>query len=501
MPQRLTGGRAVNIADLRRLAERRLPRVVFDYIDGGADAEVTLRDNCAVFDSIVFRPRSAVAQNECNLRVRVLGADLAVPVILAPVGSSRLFWPRGEAVAARAAGAAGTAYVLSTLSGTRLEDVREASSGPCWYQVYLCGGRDVATAAIDRARKAGFSALVVTIDTAVAGLRERDVRNGAKELSSRQPLAMLPRLPQLLARPGWLLDVARDGGIMRFPNVVLPDGPMGYADVGAALEQSAVCWEDLRWIRELWSGPIVIKGVHTDDDARRAVDSGARAIVVSNHGGRQLDGVAASLRVLPEVVAAVGDQVEVLMDGGIRRGGDVAKALCLGARAVLIGRAYAYGLGAAGEAGVTRALEILRSDLTRTLKLLGCPSVSHLDESYLGLPPDWPFRPTSVAPRAKAQNTSSNDHGRERRDVRLEEHESADEQRQDHAVQEHEPQDVPLVPVPARGGARHDDRLRVDHLPHDAAGTVRGSHQSRAQTELFSRDALEASEEDVGRGV
>jgi L-lactate dehydrogenase (cytochrome) len=176
---------------------------------------------------------------------------------------------------------------------------------------------------------------------------------------------------------------------MKFPNIVLPDGPMGYADVGAALEASAVCWDDVRWIREAWDGPIVIKGVHTADDARRAVDAGAQALVVSNHGGRQLDGVAATLRVLPEVVQAVGGQVEILLDGGIRRGSDVVKAVCLGARAVLVGRAYAYGLGAGGHAGVTRAIEILRAGIVRTLKLLGCPSVSALDRSFVGVPAGW----------------------------------------------------------------------------------------------------------------
>jgi L-lactate dehydrogenase (cytochrome) len=389
MANAMSAPRVVNVADLRRLAKRRLPRVVFDYIDGGADAEVTLRENCAAFESLAFRPRSAVALPNCDLRVKVLGTELALPVMLGPVGSSRMFWPLGEAVAARAAGRAGTGYVLSTLSGTRLEEVKGATAGPCWYQVYLCGGRDVASAAIERAKAAGYGALVVTVDTPVAGLRERDVRNGAKELSSRRPLAMLPRLPQLLARPRWLIDLVSDGGLMQFPNIVLPDGPMGYADVGAALEQSVVCWDDLIWIRELWNGPIVIKGVHTDDDARRAIDAGASAVVVSNHGGRQLDGVAASVRVLPEVVAAVRGQVEILMDGGIRRGGDVAKALCLGARAVLIGRAYAYGLAAGGEAGVTRALEILRADLMRTMKLLGCGSVRELDPSYLAIPAGW----------------------------------------------------------------------------------------------------------------
>jgi L-lactate dehydrogenase (cytochrome) len=337
----------------------------------------------------MFRPRSAVRTPQPQIGVTVLGASLGVPMLLAPVGSSRMLWPRGEAVASKCAGDAGTVYVLSTLSGTRLEEVRAASVGPCWYQLYLCGGRDVASAGIERARAAGYSALVVTIDTAVAGQRERDPRNRTKDLLSADLFRRLPALPQILRHPGWLLDVVNDGGLMAFPNVVLPTGPMPYADVAAALEQSVVCWDDLQWIRDLWNGPVVIKGVHTGDDARRAVDQGADAIVVSNHGGRQLDTVAPTLRVLPEVVAAVRGQVEILFDGGIRRGGDVVKALCIGARAVLIGRAYAYGLAAGGEAGVTRALDILSADIVRTMKLLGCASVADLDESFVSMPSDW----------------------------------------------------------------------------------------------------------------
>src|ERR1700730_12483943 len=362
--------RVLNIADLRRLAERRVPRVVFDYIDGGADDEVTLRGNARAFDALMFRPRCAVALPQVDIRTSVMGARLDLPLILAPVGSSRMLHPRGEALAAHAAGAAGTAYVLSTLSGTNMEEVRAASPGPVWYQVYLVGGRTVATAMLERVRKAGFTALVVTIDTPVAGMREKDLRNGTKELLSRGP-SMLPYLPQMLARPRWLAGMLADGGLMKFPNVLLPEGPMPYSDVGRALEQSVVRWEDLGWIRDLWKAPIMVKGVHTADDARRAVDAGADALVVSNHGGRQLDGVAPSLRVLPEVVGAVNGRIEILVDGGIRRGSDIVKAMCLGARAVLVGRAYAYGLAAAGEAGVARAIEILRNDVVRKLKLLG----------------------------------------------------------------------------------------------------------------------------------
>jgi isopentenyl diphosphate isomerase/L-lactate dehydrogenase-like FMN-dependent dehydrogenase len=380
--------RVVNIADLRRLAERRVPRVVFDYIDGGADDEVTLRGNARAFDALTFRPRCAVVTPSVDIHATVMGARLELPFILAPVGSSRMFYPRGEALAAHAAGVAGTAYVLSTLSGTNMEEVRAASTGPVWYQVYLVGGRRVATAMLERVRKAGFTALVVTIDTPVAGMREKDLRNGTKELLTRGP-SMLPFLPQMLARPRWLAGMLLDGGLMRFPNVLLPEGPMPYSDVGRAREQSVVCWNDLGWIRDLWKGPIMVKGVHTADDARRAVDAGADALVVSNHGGRQLDSVAPSLRVLPEVVAAVNGRIEILVDGGVRRGSDIVKAMCLGARAVLVGRAYAYGLAAAGEAGVARAIEILRNDVVRTLKLLGCRSVAELDRSYVDVPKDW----------------------------------------------------------------------------------------------------------------
>ena len=392
----------VNIEDLRRAARRRLPRVVFDYIDGGAEGEITLRENCGAFDALTFRPRSAVATPPSDLRTTVLGTTLALPFMLAPVGSSRMFYPRGEEHAARAAGAAGTAYTLSTLSGCRLEDVKRATNGPAWYQLYLVGGRDCALATMGRAKSVGFTALVVTIDTPVAGLRERDVRNGSKELLTRRLLPSLPFLPQMLARPRWLAGFLGDGGLMKFPNIILADGPMLYADVATALEQSTVTWRDLSWIRDAWKGPIVVKGVHTADDARQAVDNGADALVVSNHGGRQLDGVKATIRVLPEVVSAVGDQVEILLDGGIRRGSDVVKALCLGARAVLIGRAYAYGLGAAGEAGVARAIEILRTDVVRTLKLLGCPSVAELDDSYVDVPPEW----TTPAVRLKPDTTT-----------------------------------------------------------------------------------------------
>lgn len=368
-----------------------MPRVVFDYLDGGAEGEVTLRENCRAFEQVTFRPRHAVAFPNCDLRTRVLGLDLSLPFLLAPVGYSRVMHPGGECAAARAAGKAGTGYILSTLSGHRLEDVKAASTGPVCYQLYLVGGREeVAERTVERARTAGCAALVVTIDTAVAGLRERDLRNGMVPLLGGNPFSKLPYVSQVLSRPRWLWNFLLDGGVPPLANVVLADGkPMPLIDVGAALAAAAVTWEDLRWLRKAWPGPIVVKGVLTAEDARRAADEGAAAVVVSNHGGRQLDCVSPTLRALPEVVAAVGDKTEVLMDGGIRRGGDIVKAICLGARAVLIGRAYAYGLAAAGEAGVTRAIQILTADVERTLRLLGCASIRELDRSYVEVPPEW----------------------------------------------------------------------------------------------------------------
>ena len=378
--------RAVNIADLRLMAQRRLPKPIFDYVDGGAEDEVTLRENRRAFEEVTFRPRHGVAVPEVDLRTRVLGQDMALPVLLAPVGYCRMFHPKGEVAAARAAGEAGTAYILSTASGHPLEDVKGATRGPAWFQLYLTGGREAGIDALTRARAAGFSVLVITIDTYVIGMRERDHHNHTSVLLGDNPFAKIPYLPGILAHPGWLIDFLLDGGVHTLPNIVTPGvGPMKLRDVGSLIRTSFT-WDDLGWIREVWPGPIVFKGVLTAEDARRAVDAGAAGVVVSNHGGRQLESSPATLRALPEVVAAVDGRAEVLLDGGIRRGTDVIKAICLGARAVLIGRAFAYGLGAAGEAGVARALEIFKADLMRNLKLLGCGSVSALDRSYVNAP-------------------------------------------------------------------------------------------------------------------
>lgn len=376
-------GEAVNIADLRAMARARLPRVVFDYLDGGAEDERTLRDNVRAFRRWNFRPRHGVKLPALDLSVIVMGQTLAWPAMTAPIGYSGLMHRDGEKGVGRAAARAGIASVLSTISGARLEDMA-ATGVPLFMQIYLLGGRAAGEATIARAQGAGVKGLFLTIDTPVGGLRERDVRNGLAQLLGRDLVAKARYLPDILAHPGWVADYLLGARMSHLPNVVIPgQGPLPLIDVASALQRSVVRWDDLPWIRAQWKGPIAIKGVLTGEDARRAIDGGADAVVVSNHGGRQLDGVAAGLDALPEVVAAAGGQCEVLMDGGIRRGGDIVKALALGARAVLLGRASAYGLTAGGEQGVDRALAILQADLTRTMMLLGCASVAQLGATHL----------------------------------------------------------------------------------------------------------------------
>jgi L-lactate dehydrogenase (cytochrome) len=386
----LASPRVVNIKDLRRLARARLPDAVFDYLDGAADDEVTLKDSERAFREVIFKPRFAVATPTCDLGVTVLGHRLDVPSMLGPIGYSRMMHPRGELAASAAAGRHGTAYILSTLSGHKLEDVKAQSPGPTFFQLYLAGGRGAAEAGIARAKAAGYKALFVTLDTPVGGNRERDARNGMKALMGKNPFAQIPYLPNILAHPRWLAAFIADGMIRPFPNVVIPgSGPLAAIDVASALESAQVSWTDLKWIREQWNGPIVMKGVMTAEDAKRSVDHGAQGIVVSTHAGRQLDGVAGSLRVLPGIVEAVGDKIDVIFDGGIRRGSDVVKAIGLGAKAVLLGRGYAYGMAAAGDAGIERAIEIFRADIIRTLKVLGCTSISQVDSSYVTTRPGF----------------------------------------------------------------------------------------------------------------
>ena len=375
---------AVNIADLRRMAEARLPRVVFDYLDGGAEDEITLKENARVFSDYVFRPRHAVHIPNPDLSVTIMGETMAMPAFVAPIGYSRLIHPDGELGAARAAGRFGLPFAMSTISGTALEAVAAAATAPLFLQIYLLAGRAAGEKTLARAQAAGYKGLFLTIDTPVAGMRERDARNGMAALMGKNLFAQLPYLPNILAHPRWLWGYVTTPKMKTLPNVVSPDGThFALTDVAKALETSVVTWDDLKWIRAQWKGPIAVKGVLTGDDARRAADLGATAVVVSNHGGRQLDQVHSGLEALPEVVDVVGNQIEVIMDGGIRRGADIVKALALGAKAVMLGRGYAYGMAASGEKGIDRALAIFRADLLRTMKLLGCPSVSALDASYV----------------------------------------------------------------------------------------------------------------------
>jgi L-lactate dehydrogenase (cytochrome) len=377
---------APSIDDLRVVMEKRVPPVVREYFRGGADRQQTLRDNEEAFQRTRFNPRYAVRIDEVDLSTEILNQKISMPVIGAPVGSLRLLWPKGEAVSAKAIGDAGTIFALSTLSGTRLEEAKNASNGPGWYQLYLVGGRSTALRAIERAKEAGYSALVLTIDTPVAGNRVTHARMKPMEAFAGTLLQKARFVPQMMTRLSWVTSFFADGGTMEFPNIVLNDGSnMQYADIASQLKQSAVTWDDIAWIRQAWGDePLVIKGIHNIEDAKLAEEYGARAIVISNHGGRQLDRVWPTLRMLQEIAPEMkNSSMNILLDGGVRSGADVAIALATGADAVLVGRAQAYGLGAAGEAGVARAFEILRTELEDTLRQLGCSSVRDLGLQHL----------------------------------------------------------------------------------------------------------------------
>jgi len=386
---------AYSVADARLQAKRILPRPVFDFIDGGAEDEVTLRWNLQAFEATGLTPQNAVDVGRPSLSTTVLGQPVRFPVLLAPCGLARVLHPDAEPGAARAAESAGTIAIVSTASGRPLEDFAAATSRG-WFQLYFFGGRPGAERLVARASASGFKALVVTIDTAVSGKRERDIRNGVAGALSRDFRTAVRLGPSLAVRPQWLYRFVRDGMSVEFGNgtgigqdneAVVGDG---LAEKRAAIIAHPPTWEDVEWLRQQWDRPLVVKGVLSADDARRAVGAGADAVVVSNHGGRQLDGAPASLDVLPEVVAAVGDQVEVYVDGGIRRGSHVVKALAVGARAVLVGRPWLYGLAVGGEAGVRRVLDVLRDEMDLTMRLVGAPDVRQLDAGLVRRRPPAP---------------------------------------------------------------------------------------------------------------
>ena len=372
----------VTIEDLRRRARRRLPRAVFDFIDGAAEDEVSLGWNAAAFDRWAFVPRVLVDVSEVDLATEILGERLATPLILAPTGLCGMAAPRGEIAVARAAARLGVPFVASCLSAVTLEDIAREAPGAHWFQLYLWKDRGLTRSLAERAARAGYRVLVVTVDVPVLGQRERDLRNGA----TVPPKITLANAWDTLRRPAWMMGMLRNPRI-EFANVATPGASAGRP---FALSQyintqfdASVTWKDLEWLRSAWSGPIILKGILSADDARRAHESGFEGIVVSNHGGRQLDQACASLDALPEIAAAVATRMTVLFDGGIRRGADVAIAIALGARGCMVGRPYLYGLAAAGQVGVERSLEILLAETKRTLALVGRPRLADLNRTAL----------------------------------------------------------------------------------------------------------------------
>jgi L-lactate dehydrogenase (cytochrome) len=373
------------VRDYRELARRKLPRQLFDYIDGGAYEERTMRANTSDLDRLLLRQ---VVMHDVSIRdpaVEVLGQRLALPVILAPVGLGGMFARRAEVQAARAAEAAGVPFVESTLSICAIEEVARATATPPWFQLYVMRDRGYAEALMARARAAGSPVLVLTVDLAVVGARHRDTRNAV--VGDVPTWAKLRRGLDLAAHPRWILDVPVAGKPLTFGNLeqAVPDAstPAAFRDWVAAQFDPSVTWKDVAWVREHWDGRLVVKGVLDPDDARRAADAGVDGIVVSNHGGRQLDSVSSTANALPHVVDAVGDRVEVLVDGGVRTGLDVVKMLGLGARAVLLGRAWAWAVAARGEVGVRHMLEVIEADIDVALALTGNTSFASVDRAAL----------------------------------------------------------------------------------------------------------------------
>jgi L-lactate dehydrogenase (cytochrome) len=370
--------RAASIDDLRRLARRRLPGGVFDYIDGGAEDERSLRRNVDGFERLEFRPRVLRDVSDVDTSTTLLGRALPLPLVLAPTGFTRIAGPEGELAVARAAARAGLPYTLSTLATRSIEEVGQCSSGPKWFQVYVWRDRGLVREMLDRAAAAGYEAIVITVDVAVLGRRERDVRHGFLLPPEIGPGTLVDGA----LHPGWTWRFLRSEPIT-FANVsqsagAANTGPVRLADYINAQFDPSLQWRDLDWFRSIWKGPIVIKGIQTVEDAIRAAGAGVDAVALSNHGGRQLDGAPVPIELVRPVADAVGDQIELICDGGIRRGSDIVKAVALGATACMIGRSYLYGYGAAGERGVDHALSLLTADVRRTMALTGCRTLSDL---------------------------------------------------------------------------------------------------------------------------
>ena len=380
--------------------QRRVPPVVSEYFRGGADAEITLHANVRAFQQSFVNAEGATRFEAVDTSTTVLDHRIQLPWYITPVGSLRTLYPKAEAVAAKVAGQFGTVMGLSTLSGTPMEEVAQASSNSCWFQLYLCGGRETALRGIARAKKAGFTALVLTIDTSVSGQRLVHARMKPLEamrswegLTLHQKLQSLRRIislaPQMLPRLNWLLDFYADNGVMEFVNIIDAEGkPMPFTDIGSQLAESAITWSDLEWIKKAWGSdqPLIVKGVHCAEDAQRAEDCGANGVVWSNHGGRQMDRVQPTLHMVRNEMPKLKDsKLEFLMDGGVRNGTDIFIALTYGIRAVGIGRAMAAGIGSGGETGLRRVFEILKADLVRAMQLTGVDSIEQIQEAGASL--------------------------------------------------------------------------------------------------------------------
>ncbi|MBV7483474.1 alpha-hydroxy acid oxidase [Bordetella sp. BOR01] len=371
----------LNVADFRTRARSALPRFVFDYLEGGAEDERCLRRNAHDLERLGLLPTVLRDTTQIDASQQVFGQHWAAPLGVAPVGLNGLMRPGGDILAARAAGAARLPFILSTASNSRLEEVRAATTGPCWMQLYVMQERKLAEQIVQRARQARFDALVLTIDVPVSGYRERDVRNGFA-LPFRPGPAMMW---DMLAHPRWLARMAR-AGAPQFVNLAPAQGnasPQAQAALLSRAMDRSLAWDDLAWLRSIWNGPLLIKGVLHPDDARRAVSMGMDGIIVSNHGGRQLDAAPSTISMLPRIRDAVDGKAPVFIDGGFRRGSDIAKALACGAHGVFLGRPVAYGLAAGGEAGVGKVLALLCAELERTMTLVGAPRPGDFGRTHL----------------------------------------------------------------------------------------------------------------------
>ncbi|MEI6302630.1 MAG: alpha-hydroxy acid oxidase [Betaproteobacteria bacterium] len=376
--------RAINIADLARLAKARLPGVIFDFLDGGAEQEATLRDNRAAFERYRLRPAMLSGHATRDLSVTLFGHRLSAPFLIGPTGLNGIFWTDADLALARAAAAEGVGFTLSSPANNSLEQVAgEGGDGIKFFQLYCWDQRPLWARQIERAQAAGYKALIVTVDSVVNGKRERDLRNRFSH-----EVKITPRVVwDGLTHPRWLASVWLRRGMPRMENIApfLPQGASAHelVEFTRSRRNLSLNWADIAWMRTQWRGPLLVKGLLTAEDAKRAQAAGCDGVVVSNHGGRQLDGAAASIDVLSEVVAAVGGSMTILIDSGFRRGSDIVKALALGADGVLLGRATLYGVAAGGQQGAARALAILRDETDRVMTLLGCGSVAELNADHI----------------------------------------------------------------------------------------------------------------------